>query len=72
MPFFKLGQRLKVEVNLVWGDDELRQFQCKIEDFDSLALLQTATINAFVPNDLDGYLKQEREGQMTPIVDTPS
>jgi len=61
VPFFKQGQRLKVEVTLVWGDDELRQFQCKIEDFDSLEVLQTATINAFVPNDLDGYLKQERE-----------
>lgn len=57
---FKLGQCLRVEVRLVWGDDELRQFECEIKDAKTEALLQTATINAFVPNDLDSYLKKER------------
>lgn len=59
-PFFKVGMLLKVSVELVWGDDELRQFQCKIEDSVTEEVLQTATVNAFVPNDLEGYLKQER------------
>lgn len=58
--FFKLGQVLRIEVCLVWGDDELRQFECEIKDAHTGEILQTATINAFVPNDLDSYLKKER------------
>lgn len=58
--YFKIGQRLRIEVRSVWGDDELRQFDCLIADAETEVVLQKATVNAFVPKDLEGYLNQER------------
>lgn len=60
--FFRAGMCLHVSVGLAWGDDELRQFECEIRDSETSEVIQKATINAFVPNDLEAYLEKERPG----------
>jgi predicted hotdog family 3-hydroxylacyl-ACP dehydratase len=54
--FFDCGQTLQIQVTHVWGDDELRQFHCTIQDALTGKLLQQAELNVFKPQDLQSYL----------------
>jgi predicted hotdog family 3-hydroxylacyl-ACP dehydratase len=54
--FFDCGQTLQIQVTHVWGDDELMQFHCTIQDALTGRLLQQAELNIFKPHDLQSYL----------------
>jgi predicted hotdog family 3-hydroxylacyl-ACP dehydratase len=54
--FFCCGQTLQIQVTHVWGNHELRQFQCMIHDALTAKLLQQAELNIFKPHDLQSYL----------------
>jgi predicted hotdog family 3-hydroxylacyl-ACP dehydratase len=55
--FFDCGQTLQIQVTHVWGDHELMQFHCTIQDASTGKLLQQAELNVFKPNDLQSYLQ---------------
>ena len=50
--FFDCGQTLQIQVTHVWGDNELTQFHCTIQDALTGKLLQQAELNVFKPQDL--------------------
>jgi predicted hotdog family 3-hydroxylacyl-ACP dehydratase len=54
--FFDYGQTLQIQVTHVWGDSELMQFHCTIQDALTGKLLQQAELNIFKPHDLQSYL----------------
>jgi predicted hotdog family 3-hydroxylacyl-ACP dehydratase len=54
--FFRCGQTLQIQVTHVWGDHELTQFQCTIQDALAGTLLQRAELTVFKPQDLASYL----------------
>ena len=54
--FFDCGQTLQIQVTHVWGDNELMQFHCTIQDALTGKLLQQAELNIFKPHDLQSYL----------------
>jgi hypothetical protein len=54
--FFDCGQTLQIQAIHVWGDDELMQFQCMIQDALTGKLLQQAELTVFKPQDLQAYL----------------
>jgi predicted hotdog family 3-hydroxylacyl-ACP dehydratase len=54
--FFDVRQRLRIQVTHVWGDNELMQFHCTIQDAATGKLLQQAELNVFKPKDLQSYL----------------
>ena len=54
--FFACGQTLQIQVTHVWGENELRQFHCTIQDALTGKLLQQAELNIFKPHDLRSYL----------------
>jgi predicted hotdog family 3-hydroxylacyl-ACP dehydratase len=54
--FFDCGQTLQIQATHVWGDDELMQFHCMIQDALTGKLLQQAELNVFKPQDLQPYL----------------
>jgi len=56
--FFDLGQMLQIQVTHVWGDKELMQFHCTIQDVSTGKLLQLAELNVFKPKDLQSYLRE--------------
>ena len=54
--FFHCGQILQIQVTHVWGDHELTQFQCTIQDALTGTLLQQAELTVFKPQELSSYL----------------
>jgi predicted hotdog family 3-hydroxylacyl-ACP dehydratase len=54
--FFDCGQTLQIQVTHVWGEHELMQFHCTIQDALTGTLLQEAELNVFKPKDLQLYL----------------
>jgi predicted hotdog family 3-hydroxylacyl-ACP dehydratase len=56
--FFELGQTLQVQVTLVWGQHELMQFHCTIQDASTRKLLQQAELNVFKPKNLQSFLDE--------------
>jgi predicted hotdog family 3-hydroxylacyl-ACP dehydratase len=54
--FFDCGQTLQIQVTHVWGNNELMQFHCTIQDTLTGKLLQQADLNVFKPQDLQSYL----------------
>jgi predicted hotdog family 3-hydroxylacyl-ACP dehydratase len=54
--FFDCGQTLQIQVTYVWGNNELMQFHCTIQDASTGTLLQQAELNVFKPRDLQSYL----------------
>ena len=54
--FFNCGQTLQIQVTHVWGERELMQFHCTIQDALTGKLLQQAELNVFKPQDLQLYL----------------
>jgi predicted hotdog family 3-hydroxylacyl-ACP dehydratase len=55
--FFDWGQTLQIQVTHVWGEHELMQFHCTIQDAQTRKLLQQAELNVFKPQDLQSYLR---------------
>jgi predicted hotdog family 3-hydroxylacyl-ACP dehydratase len=53
---FNCGQTLQIQVTHVWGEHELMQFHCTIQDAFTRKLLQQAELNVFKPQDLQLYL----------------
>jgi predicted hotdog family 3-hydroxylacyl-ACP dehydratase len=53
---FHCGQTLQIQVTHVWGDSELMQFHCTIQDALTGKLLQQAELNVFRPQDISSYL----------------
>jgi predicted hotdog family 3-hydroxylacyl-ACP dehydratase len=56
--FFHCGQTLQIQVTHVWGDNELMQFHCTIQDALTGKLLQQAELNVFRPQDVSSYLHE--------------
>jgi predicted hotdog family 3-hydroxylacyl-ACP dehydratase len=56
--FFDVGQTLHIQVTHVWGDHELLQFHCAIQDASTGKLLQQAELKVFKPKDLQSYLHE--------------
>jgi predicted hotdog family 3-hydroxylacyl-ACP dehydratase len=56
--FFHVRQTLQIQVTHVWGDHELMQFHCTIQDASTGKLLQQAELNVFKPKDLQAYLDE--------------
>ena len=54
--FFDIRQTLRIQVTHVWGENELLQFHCTIQDASTGKLLQQAELNVFKPKDLQSYL----------------
>jgi predicted hotdog family 3-hydroxylacyl-ACP dehydratase len=54
--FFDCGQTLQIQVTHVWGDNELMQFHCTIQDASTGKLLQQAELNVFKPKNLQASL----------------
>jgi predicted hotdog family 3-hydroxylacyl-ACP dehydratase len=54
--FFDCGQTLQIQVAHVWGDNELMQFHCTIQDAPTGKLLQQAELNVFKPQNLQSHL----------------
>ena len=54
--FFDIRQTLRIQVTHVWGENELMQFHCTIQDASTGKLLQQAELNVFKPKDLQSYL----------------
>jgi predicted hotdog family 3-hydroxylacyl-ACP dehydratase len=56
--FFAVGQTLQIQVTHIWGDHELMQFHCVIQDACTGELLQQAELNVFRPKDIQSYLHE--------------
>jgi predicted hotdog family 3-hydroxylacyl-ACP dehydratase len=56
--FFDCGQTLQIQVTHVWGEHELMQFHCTIQEASTGKLLQQAELNVFKPKDLQLYLHE--------------
>jgi predicted hotdog family 3-hydroxylacyl-ACP dehydratase len=54
--FFHCGQTLRIRVTHVWGNHEVRQFQCTIHDMLTGNLLQQAELTVFTPQELSTFL----------------
>jgi len=56
--FFDCGQTLQIQVTHVWGENELMQFHCTIQDPLTGKILQQAELTIFKPQNLQSYLHE--------------
>lgn len=55
-PYFREGERLRIEVTSLLGEEGMASFQCKIGD-ETGAQVASGTINVYRPADPEAFLK---------------
>ena len=56
--FFACGQTLRIQVTHAWGENELMQFHCTVQDPLTGKILQQAELNIFKPQNIQSYLHE--------------
>lgn len=60
---YRVGQSLTAVARHVWGQSELASFACRLEDARSGAVLLEGQLSVMLPNTLDAFRQDTREGE---------
>lgn len=63
---FRAGQSLDVTAQHLWGQERLGAFACSVADAESGTVLVEGTLNVFVPDDVESFIRREPGRSPTP------